>query len=65
MHGQTLDSSGDAVLSDSAQGGRSERRRARGPHALVALAAFAALVAGAVGLITLLVSAARLVQAAT
>ena len=56
MHGQTLDSSGDAVLSDSAQGGRSERRRARGPHALVA---------AAVTIITLLVSAARLVQAAS
>ena len=65
MHGQTLDSSGDADLGDPTQRGRSERRRARGPHALVALAAFAALVAGAVGLITLLVSAARLVQAAS
>jgi len=60
MHDQLLDGSADRT--EPSRRGRAERRR--GPHALVALAAFAALVAGAVGVITLLVSAARLVQAA-
>jgi len=64
MHGQTLDSSA-ADRIDPTLRGRSERRRDRGPHVLVALAAFAALVAGAVVVVTLLVNAARLVQAAT
>ena len=39
-------------------------RRARGPHALVALAAFAALVAGALTVVLLLVMAARLLERA-
>lgn len=65
MHGQTLDDSADADRTDPSRRGRSEGRRDRGPHALVALAGFAALVAGAVTVITLLVGAARLVQAAS
>ena len=61
MHGQTLDSTAGADRTDPS---RRTRRHDRGPHALVALAAFAALVAGAVVVITLLVGVARLVQAA-
>ena len=63
MHGHTLPSSAGLDAPD-AHPDRPADRRARGPHALVALAAFAALVAGALTVVLLLVVAARLLERA-
>jgi hypothetical protein len=66
MNGHLVFHHADAdVGGGRADGGRRDRPvrpHGRGPHALVALAAFAALVAGAITLIALLVSGARLLQ---
>jgi hypothetical protein len=63
MHGHTLPSATGLDAPD-ARPDRPTDRHERGPHALVALAAFAALVAGALVVVLLLVSAARLLERA-